>query len=336
MSSDAPPTRRGRWSRRVRETLLTVGAVIGVLCLGWAIAMIVFGITPLVFTSGSMAPEISTGDLALARSVPASDLRRGDVVSVAGESGVRVTHRIVTVERSGDRTVLTLKGESNSSPDTDTYAVTAADRVFTSVPKAGYVVSAIASPTGVFVGGLLVALALFAAFGPGSGRPRGGRRRSDAVAAGLVLVALGASTQLAPMQVTQASFTDDASLTTGSFAAHTVLPPDSASCSTGFLTVTVAWPSKDSRYDYEVVLRRMTAPSGIVSTKLVTGSAVSQTYVGLSDFGLSLGVSDVLFRVEIRSKLASATSWASATVQTYANIRVIQILFLPVAMSCTT
>jgi len=167
-------------------------------------------------------------------------------------------------------------------------------------------------------------------------RGRWTRIRADVVAAGLVVVALAASSQVRPVQTTLASFTDNPSLTTGSFAAHTVLPPDSASCWTGLLTATVTWPSKDSRYDYEVVLRRMTAPSAIVSTKQVTGSAVSQTYVGIADFGLTLGISDVLFHVEIRSKLATATSWTSATVRTYASIRVVQILFLPVAMHCTT
>ena len=297
--------------------------------------MSVFGITPLVFTSGSMAPEISTGDLALARSVPASDLRRGDVVSVAGESGVRVTHRIVTVERSGDRTVLTLKGDSNASPDTDTYAVTAADRVFASVPKAGYVVSAIASPTGVFVGGLLVAAALFAAFGPGSGRPRGGRRRADVVAAGLVLVALGAGTQGPPVQTTQASFTDDASLTTGSFAAHTVQPPASASCSEGLLSLsaTVSWPN-DVRYDYEVILYRVST-GAVVSTRQIEGGASSTTYLGASAFGSGFGLA-VAFRVEIRSKLANATSWQSSTVRTYANLSVLQVFLVGVTVTCTS
>jgi signal peptidase I len=296
--------------------------------------MSVFGITPLVFSSGSMAPEIATGDLALARSVPADDLRRGDVVSVTGESGVRVTHRIVTVERAGDRTVLTLKGDGNASPDTGTYAVTKADRVFTSVPKAGYVVSAIASPTGVFVGGLLVAVALFAAFGPGSGRPRGGRRRADVVAAGLVIVALGFSSQVPPVQTTQASFTDDATLTTGSFAAHTVLPPASASCSDTLLTATVSWPG-DVRYDYEVILYRVSTGAAVL-TRQVTGAASSTTYVGLTDFLLSSALfGSVDFRVEIRSKLVTATStpWQSSTVRTYSNIRVALVGLFP---SCTT
>ena len=334
MSSDATPTRRGRWSRRVRETLLTVGAVLGVLCLGWAIAMSVFGITPLVFSSGSMAPEIATGDLAFARSVPAADLRRDDVVSIASTSGVRVTHRIVAVERAGDRTVLTLKGDANASPDARTYPVTEADRVFAHLPKGGYVVSAIASPTGIFVGGLLVAVALFVAFGPGSGRPRGGRRRADAVTAGLVLVALGATTQVSPVQTTQASFTDDASLTTGSFAAHTVLPPASASCSSALLTATISWPN-DVRYDYEVVLRRV-SNGAVVSTRQITGAASSTTYVGLASFGLVVGLGPaVTFQVEIRSKLVDATSWQSSTVRTYSNISVLAIV-VGSLVSCTT
>lgn len=333
MSSDPRPTRRGRWGRRVRETLLTVGAVLGVLCLGWAIAMSVFGITPLVFSSGSMAPEIATGDLAFARSVPADDLRRGDVVSVAGESGIRVTHRIVAVERVGNRADLTLQGDGNASPDSGAYVVTEADRVFTHVPKAGYVVSAIASPTGVFVGGLLVAVALFAAFGPGSARPRGGRRRSDVVAAGIVLVALGASSQVPPAQTTQASFTDNPSLTTGSFAAHTVQPPNSASCSDGLLTATVSW-TNDPRYDYEVVLRRV-SNGAVVSTRQITEASSSTTYTGLAAFNVGIGLGTVDFQVEIRSKLATATSWQSSTVKTYSHIRVLQVI-VGTTVSCTT
>jgi signal peptidase I len=305
-----------------------------VLCLGWAIAMSVFGITPLVFSSGSMAPEIATGDLGFARSVPADDLRRGDVVSVAGESGVRVTHRIVAVDRTGNRSLLTLQGDANASPDTGTYAVTKADRVFTHVPKAGYVVSAVASPTGLFVGGLLVAMALLAAFGPGSARPRGGRRRADVVAVGLVLVALGASSQVPPVQTTQASFTDDPSLTTASFATHTVQRPDSVTCSAALLSATVTWPSKDPRYDYEAVLRRVST-GVVVSTRQITGAAVSTTYSGLTSFGLVVGAGTVDFQVEIRSKLATATSWESSAVRTYGNLRVFAIV-IGATVSCTT
>jgi signal peptidase I len=334
VSGDLRPTRRAHWGRRGREALLTAGAILGVLCLGWAIAMSVFGVTPLVFSSGSMAPEIATGDLAFARSVSATELRPGDVVSIEGESGTRVTHRIVEVERGGGRTVVTLKGDANASPDTDTHAVTQADRVFAHVPKAGYVVSAVAGPTGAFVGGVLVAVILLAAFWPGSARPRGGRRRAEIVAAGLVLVAVGASSHMPPAASTQASFTDAPKLSTGSLATHTVQPPDSTSCSASLLTATVQWPSKDPRYDYEAVLHRVST-GDVVSTRQITGSSVSTTYSGLTSFGLFVGAGTVDFQVEIRSKLATATTWESATVRSYGNLRVFALLF-GATVSCTT
>jgi len=150
------------------------------------------------------------------------------------------------------------------------------------------------------------------------------RLRADVVAAVLVLVALGASTQAPPVQTTLASFTDNPSLTTGSFAAHTVLPPASASCSDGLLTATVWWPS-DPRYDYEVVLRRVST-GHVVSTRQVTGSGASTTYLGLLDFGLVVGIFNIDFQVEIRSKLATATTWVSSTVRTK-HIHVVGLIF---------
>jgi signal peptidase I len=334
MSRERAATRRVTAGRLLRETLLTVGAVLGVMCLGWAIVMGAFGITPLVVTSGSMSPAIATGDLAFVRTVPADDLRRGDVVSVAGVSGVRVTHRIVAVERTGDRFVLELKGDANTSPDAGTYEVTSADRVLAHVPKGGYAIKAVASPAGAVAGGLLVAVVLIVAFGPGSARPRGGRRRFDVVVVALVVAGLGVGWRAAPMQATRASFTDAPSLTTGQFAAHTVLRPDSASCSSSLLSATISWPAKDPRYDYEVVLRRVST-GAVVSTRQVTGAGVSTTYSGLSSFGLVVGAGTVDFQVDVRSKLATATSWTSATVRTYANVRVLAIV-IGATVSCTT
>ncbi|NLG47963.1 MAG: signal peptidase I, partial [Gordonia sp.] len=72
---EVQPQRRSR-----RELALNVGAVLGLMCIVAAIASMLFGITPLVFRSGSMSPEIPTGSLAIARTVDAQDLRVGDVV----------------------------------------------------------------------------------------------------------------------------------------------------------------------------------------------------------------------------------------------------------------
>ena len=83
------------WRHRAVETVLTLGAVLGVLCVTWAVCAIAFGLTPLVLVSGSMSPAIEVGDLAVARAVPAERVVEGDVVSVRSPEGVRVTHRVV-------------------------------------------------------------------------------------------------------------------------------------------------------------------------------------------------------------------------------------------------
>lgn len=327
-------SRRARWGHRARELLLTVGAMLGVLCLVWAAGVVAFGVKPLVLTSGSMQPAIATGDLALARSVPANVVNAGDVVSVTGATGTRVTHRVVDAIGAGERRALTLKGDANRTTDLGTYDVDKVDRVFATVPRGGYVIAAAGSPVGVLAGSMLVAGLLLLAFPPGGAKPRGGRRRADLTAAVLVITALGAGTHMVPVQTTTAAFTDDPSLTTGSFAAHTVLRPDSVSCSSALLSATVSWPSKDPRYDYEAVLRRVST-GAVVSTRQITGASTSTTYSGLLDFGLVVGAGTVDFQVEIRSKLASASSWQSSSVRTYGNIRVLAIVIGATA-SCTT
>ncbi|OYD66705.1 signal peptidase I [Rhodococcus sp. OK302] len=145
-----------------------------------------FGIKPLVFRSGSMSPEITTGSLALARSVPATDLVVGDIVSVINEQGTRITHRVYDMEsQTGNSVDVWLKGDANTVPDTETYSVTEADRIFFSVGGLGYAVAWLSSPIAVFLGGAFVAGLLMVAFRPNSRKddsedgPSGGVANSD-------------------------------------------------------------------------------------------------------------------------------------------------------------
>ncbi|MET1132442.1 MAG: signal peptidase I, partial [Aeromicrobium sp.] len=140
--------------RILRETILWIGAALGTLCLVWTAVMFAFGLTPLVFTSGSMSPAIGAGDLAFARTVAGSELAEGDVVSVVNDRGIRITHRVTHIDPQDDGgAVLQLKGDANASPDEQAYNVDEVERVVFSVPKAGYVISAVGSPFGMFVVG---------------------------------------------------------------------------------------------------------------------------------------------------------------------------------------
>lgn len=155
---------------RVRELILNVGAAVGLICIVIAAASMLFGVTPLIFRSGSMSPEIPTGSLALARSVPASEIAVGDVVSVDNQQGVRITHRVTEIVPApgGAGVMATLQGDANAVPDVAPYVFDQADRVFFHVRSLGYAVTWLTSPVAMFLGGALVGavVVLAAGYGP--------------------------------------------------------------------------------------------------------------------------------------------------------------------------
>lgn len=316
-------------TNRIRETVLWAGAVLGLLSIVWTVVMLAFGLTPLVFTTGSMSPEIEAGDLAFSRTIDASEVEVGDVVSVLNEKGVRITHRVVRTDPTADGAVLTLKGDANPQPDTEPYRVTSVERVGFSVPKAGYVVQAVGSSVGMFLGGLLAAAALFIAFGRGGRRDddadsRGSGGRPMAVGVGVVAMALvGGVTAIEP---TSAAFSDSAVLgeTLGTDA---VQPPATVSCqnvSSG-ASVNLTWPHRDARYDYSVTIVN-DATGATVGNRggAVTGTGAvgaTQTMNVARDFTpwewLELGSVQYTARVQSKLKTASWTSATRATVKLY-------------------
>lgn len=172
MPDHAKPRRR---TTRLADIVLSVAAVAGVICIVAAIATLIFGVTPLVFRSGSMAPTIPTGSLAVARTVPATQIVPGDVVSVFADNGNRITHRVESVgERTGNSVPLVLKGDANDVPDAAPYVVTDVERVLADAPYLGYLVAWSSTPTALAAGIILAAALLVVVFRPRHRLKRGG------------------------------------------------------------------------------------------------------------------------------------------------------------------
>lgn len=159
----------------IQRVLLNVGAAAGSLCLIMTVLMLVFGLKPLIFASGSMGPDIPTGSLGVA--VPASieDISPGQIVSVINSGEQRVTHRVIEKTAGG----LVLQGDANPMPDLETYHVDTADRLIFSVPLLGYVVSWLSKPWAFFAGGLLCAYLLYSVFRKREDRFGGERPSQD-------------------------------------------------------------------------------------------------------------------------------------------------------------
>ncbi|WNF40782.1 signal peptidase I [Rhodococcus sp. NyZ502] len=293
--SDHTTPGSSRSARAGRELALTVGAVAGLICVLAAAASMLFGIKPLVFRSGSMSPEIATGSMALAHTVPATDLAVGDVVSVVNGQGTRITHRVYELDQqAGNSVTVTLKGDANAKPDAEPYFITEADRIFFSVSGLGYAIAWLSSPLAIFLGGALVGGLVIIAFRPNSRRkdsddgPSGGIGSVDTEAAATMefpmvssssgtgghssafslrkLTVLGVSA-FALIGVTQvggtaAAFTDNSTATSGALqVSSNVLPkPGSISCgnsgSAGFRWTKITWPHMGSPFTYRVLVYR--------------------------------------------------------------------------------
>lgn len=117
------------------RTVLALAALVAVAA-GWTA-----GYRPLAVYSGSMAPELPVGSLAIVRAVPAASVQVDDVITFANpvsRDGL-VTHRVVEVVERPQGPAYRTKGDANAARDP--WAIELPGRVGRlegSVPYAGY------------------------------------------------------------------------------------------------------------------------------------------------------------------------------------------------------
>lgn len=174
--------------RVVREGLLTLAALGGVVCIVLVIMAYTGGYSLIMFKTGSMSPTIPAGSVALVQKVPASEVDVGDVVTVDREDALPITHRVIAVDAADDADARTIRmrGDANDVEDPEPYVVEDVRIVRGSVPALAYVVVWFGSPW-VLGGVTLGATALVVwAFWPRKERasPRATEVREDELTAG--------------------------------------------------------------------------------------------------------------------------------------------------------
>ncbi len=112
-------------------------ALLGLACLtltAWAMAT---GARPLVIRTGSMAPQLPVGTVAVVKPQPAALVVPGDVVAVRRADGVRIMHRVRRAQPAGGgATRLVLRGDRNRAADPPV-TVRSVERPLLTVPAAG-------------------------------------------------------------------------------------------------------------------------------------------------------------------------------------------------------
>jgi signal peptidase len=148
---------RRKVAGHVREILLNIAAAGGAVCILAVICALLFDISLILFKTGSMAPGIPAGSLAVVRQIPAGEIATGDVVTVDRPGKLPITHRVQTVEPAdGTARVITMKGDANREADPAPYKVEHVRRVLWSAPGLAYPLAAAANP--LVLGGTTLAV----------------------------------------------------------------------------------------------------------------------------------------------------------------------------------
>jgi signal peptidase len=112
----AVPAATERFGRGLSIAVHVVLAFV-TLCLLSLIVLWATGFRALIVHSGSMAPTIEMGDVAVTRLTRPGSVAAGEVITFRdpSRSQVLVTHRVVSKQRSGDRYSFTTRGDTNNA-----------------------------------------------------------------------------------------------------------------------------------------------------------------------------------------------------------------------------
>ncbi|MEN6348008.1 MAG: signal peptidase I [Syntrophomonas sp.] len=102
-------------------------------------AMGVFTYAPRVILSGSMEPEIKTGDVVIIHKIAGKDARVGDIILFPYEKDMKVTHRIIAASDQQGAKLFTTKGDANPEPDSNLVPEdNVQGKVVSVIPKIGW------------------------------------------------------------------------------------------------------------------------------------------------------------------------------------------------------
>lgn len=314
---------------------LTVGALLGAGMVGAFVLGLLLGIRPVVLTSGSMAPALPTGALALDRATPVGEIEVGDVVTLPLRDGAWVTHRVVRIDHDRGGATIRLQGDANARPDDEVHHLAGDDTVelvVAHVPLLGRLLALLRSPLGLLALGALT-VALLPVMWRGS-PPRGtSTRRAPAGARHrrtVGVTALAAAVVVGSAGPGGAAWTDGVGVSGATLTAFTVVKPANLACTVtgGALvqkTATIVWDEVSAPHalDYTATI----VETGQAMTVTDNG-ATSQTQFSA---GLLSTVLNQTYTIRITASLpAPGGTWTAVAQQP------VTIALLGLGLTCGT
>ncbi len=142
-------------SRLARRTVGIVGIALLVSLVGFSLLTHLAPLTGrelFIIIGGSMEPAIPIGSLVVTSPTDAATVAAGDVLTIRGDSGVAVTHRVRSVVDSPAGRLFEMKGDANESPDDGLVpagAIVGIADLY--VPYAGYATAFLSNALGLVV-----------------------------------------------------------------------------------------------------------------------------------------------------------------------------------------
>jgi len=159
--------RATRWADRGLTAV--IAGLLALLVIG--VALRATSTSVMVDYTDSMRPAISAGDVVVDRPVRATDLHRGEVATIADPALHRtVTHRVVSVTRTGTTVTVVTRGDANDASERWVLPANASVRhMVARIPWIGHLMVWLASP---LLRALLLALGALATAAWGINRLR--------------------------------------------------------------------------------------------------------------------------------------------------------------------
>ena len=166
------------WFERIGTALAVLISLLFMAAIGGVVLAVHSGYQAAAMETGSMAPAIRVGDMAVLQKTTPESIHVGDTITFAAPvaGNPLVTHRVVKIEQTTGGPVFTTKGDANAAPDQWTVHYSgSAWKVVRVLPSAGAAFDFMQGTGGRIVIGVLIfviVLALLAPAPSSSSRPR--------------------------------------------------------------------------------------------------------------------------------------------------------------------
>lgn len=111
-----------------------------------------FGYTSFIVSSGSMQPSLNVYDIIVVKKVDENKITIGDIITFYDKDGYIITHRVAEIYSNDGTKYYITKGDANNV--NDIHPITYGNiigRYSFRAPKAGRIIAAITSPTGIIL-----------------------------------------------------------------------------------------------------------------------------------------------------------------------------------------